>query len=138
MAARFWIRVVSILVPGGEREEWVEEWWGELAASPGGMRQAWGALPDAWYLRTDGWTMNGMIRDVRLAVKGLARKPFFTALAGLTLAVGIGANTAIFSVVDGVLLNPLPYPDSDQLLSMNHTAPGMGVPRRSPSSPTTT
>jgi predicted permease len=128
MPVRLWIRVVSILVPGREREEWVEEWLGELAASPGSMRQAWGALPDAWYLRTDGWTMQGMIRDVRLAVKGLARKPFFTALAGLTLAVGIGANTAIFSVVDGVLLNPLPYPDSDRLLSMNHTAPGMGVP----------
>jgi putative ABC transport system permease protein len=69
-----------------------------------------------------------MLRDVRAAVKGLARKPFFTALAGLTLAMGIGANTAIFSVVDAVLINPLPYPDSGRLLSVNHTAPGLNLP----------
>jgi predicted permease len=125
---RLWVRIVSVLVPGVRREEWIEEWDGELAALGGPMRHVWGALGDAWYLRREGWTMEGMLRDVRLAVKGLARRPFFTALAGVTLAIGIGANTAIFSVVDGVLLNALPYPESDRLLSVNHTAPGMGVP----------
>ena len=125
---RFWVRIVSILVPREDREGWIEEWHGELAAWGGSMRHAKGCVADAWYLRTEGWTMEGMLRDIRLAVKGLARKPFFTALAGITLAIGIGANTAIFSVVDGVLLNALPYPESDRLLSMNHTAPGMGVP----------
>jgi predicted permease len=126
--ARLWVRLVALLVPGGEREEWVEEWDGELAAHGGSMKHAWGALFDAWYLRREGWTMDGMLRDVRGAVKGLARRPFFTALAGVTLAVGIGATTAIYSVVDAVLLNPLPYPDSEALVSVNHTAPGINVP----------
>ncbi|HSG47118.1 MAG TPA: ABC transporter permease, partial [Longimicrobiales bacterium] len=125
---RLWVRLVAALVPGRDREEWVEEWDGELAAHGGSMKHAWGALFDAWYLRREGWTMDGMLRDVRAAVKGLARKPFFTALAGITLAVGIGANTAIYSVVDAVLLNPLPYPESEALVSVNHTAPGINVP----------
>ena len=71
--------------------------------------------------------MDAMWRDVRMAVKGLVRRPFFTALAGLTLAIGIGANTAIYSVVDGVLINPLPFPEAERLLSYNHEAPGLGV-----------
>ena len=51
----------------------------------------------------------------------------FTALTLLTLAIGIGANTAIFSVVSGVLLKPLPYPDSERLVSVWQTAPGLGI-----------
>lgn len=126
-APSMWIRLVSALVPRDVRDEWVEEWNGELAASGGSMKHAWGALADAWYLRTEGWTMDSMWRDVRTAVRGLVRKPFFTVLAGVTLAVGIGANTAIFSVVDGVLINPLPFPEAHRLVSYNHEAPGLGV-----------
>jgi predicted permease len=124
---RGWVRAVSILVPRDEREEWVEEWDGELMASSGSARHAWGAMADAWYLRTQGWTMDGMMRDIRTALRGLVRRPAFTILGGLTLAVGIGANTAIFSVVDGVLINPLPFPDADRIVSYNHQAPGLGV-----------
>jgi len=124
---RLLIRVVALLVPGVERRDWTEEWDAELAANSGTMTQAWGALADAWYLRTEGWTMDTMFRDVRMAVRGLVRRPFFTVLAGVTLAIGIGANTAIYSVVDGVLINPLPFPDSDRLVSYNHQAPGLGV-----------
>jgi len=125
---RLWLRLLSVLVPGDVREQWMEEWTAEVAANGNSTHHVWGALPDAWYLRTDGWTMDGMLRDVRYAVRGLIRNPFFTALAGLTLAIGIGANTAIFSVVDGVILNPLPFPDSHRLVSMNHMGPGLGVP----------
>jgi len=122
-----WIRLVSLLVPAGERENWTAEWLAELAVNHGTMSHAWGVLADAWYLRTEGWTMDAMMRDLRMAVRSLVRRPFFTALAGVTLAVGIGANTAIFSVVDAVLINPLPFPQPDRVVSYNHEAPGLGV-----------
>lgn len=128
MLARLWVRLVSLLVPGRAREAWLEEWIAELTVTGSRATDAWGAFPDAWTLRTDGWTMDGMVRDLRAAVRGLVRRPFFTALAGITLAIGIGANTAIYSVVDAVLLNPLPYPDSDRIVSANHTAPGLNLP----------
>lgn len=123
-----WLRIVSILVPREYRGDWLEEWNAELAAvEEKRLKHALGALPDAWCLRKEGWTMDGMLRDLRLALKGLVRRPFFTALAGITLAIGIGANTAIFSVVDGVLLNPLPFPESSRLVSANFVAPGLNL-----------
>ena len=125
--ADLWIRLISPLVPRGRRRDWIKEWDAELVVSGYPMSHALGALPDAWVMRTDGWTMEGMLRDLRMAVRGFARKPFFTAMAGITLAMGIGANTAIFSVVDGVLLDPLPFPESQELVSVNHTAPASNL-----------
>ena len=74
-------------------------------------------------------------RDLRLALRGMRRRPGFTLAVVLTLALGIGANTAIFGVVDGVLIKPLPYPDAGELVSITHTAPGVGITelRMSPS-----
>jgi predicted permease len=60
-------------------------------------------------------------------LRRLKAAPAFTAVTLLTLAVGVGANIAIFSVVEGVLLKPLPYPDADQLVAVWHAAPGINI-----------
>ncbi len=69
-----------------------------------------------------------MTATPRRVVRRLLRAPMFTVIAVFTLALGIGANTAIFSVVRGVLLKPLPFDDADRLVGLWHTAPGLGIP----------
>jgi predicted permease len=64
---------------------------------------------------------SGFVRDVRVAFRGLLKTPGVTFVVVLTLAVAIGANTAIFSVVDGVLRSPLPYPDEDRIVRVAAT-----------------
>jgi predicted permease len=68
-----------------------------------------------------------MLNDqLRQTLRRLSRAPLFTAITLITLAIGVGANTVIFSVVEGVLLKPLPYPHPEQLIGVWHTAPGIG------------
>jgi predicted permease len=71
--------------------------------------------------------MNSVYGDLKYVVRGFARSPVFTAIVLLTLAIGIGANTALFSVLDGVLLKPLSYPDAERLVGVWQKAPGLGL-----------
>ena len=67
-------------------------------------------------------SVDSVVRDLRYALRGLARRPAFMLAAVVTLAVGIGATTAIFSVVYSVLIKPLPYASADELVSVRHVA----------------
>lgn len=75
-----------------------------------------------------GWgSIERLIEDLRYGLRTLARSPGFAAVAILTLALGIGANTALFSVVNGVLLNPLPYPHSEELVWLAESKPNFAT-----------
>src|SRR6202048_906796 len=71
--------------------------------------------------------MGTLLQDVRYGLRMLVRKPTFTIVAVLTLALGVGDNTAIFRSVNAVLLRPLPYRDPDRLVRIFFNEPGVGL-----------
>src|SRR5215469_11087328 len=71
--------------------------------------------------------MHNLIRDLRYGVRALTQNPGFTATAILSLAIGIGANTAIFSITSALLLRPLPYKDANRLVILWNRSPGLGI-----------
>ncbi|MDX2181274.1 MAG: ABC transporter permease [Bryobacteraceae bacterium] len=75
-----------------------------------------------WESAVEGW-----FADLRQAIRGLRRNPAFALTAIATLSLGLGAVSAIFATVDAVLLRPLPYPNSERLVSLVHTAPGINL-----------
>jgi predicted permease len=130
---RFWfwlIRGLGVIVPHRLRANWRREWQAELYHREMLLSQwdrldwlskldlLWrslGAFADALWMQTYRWE-GEMFQDLRFGVRMLLKKPGFTLMTVLMLALGIGANTAIFSVVNGVLLKPLPYRAPEELI----------------------
>jgi predicted permease len=81
--------------------------------------------------RLESW-LHDVGRDLVFSIRMLTRSPGYAAVAIVTLGLGIGANTAVFTLVDGVLMSPLPYQDSEQLVTLWSTSPSRGLFNRSP------
>ena len=72
--------------------------------------------------------LSNALGELRVATRALLKRPAYAAVAAFTLALGVGANVAIFTVVNAVLIRPLPYPDSDRIVEIRHHMPGLGMP----------
>ena len=125
------VRIVSRLVPRWRRDDWQREWDAELVAqrteedggAPSVLDRSSGAIADALYLRSQAMYFDLWRGDLRFAWRNAVRRPAFTALVVMTLALGIGVNSAVFALVDAVLLRSLPYRDPSRLVFVWQTLP---------------
>jgi putative ABC transport system permease protein len=126
---RRFIACLSRLVPAWARREFRAEWEAELETAwiATDMRLSWGdrrrfarralgALPDAWCLFRQQWSLDMILQDIRFAFRMMRLRVGYTAIVIVTLALGIGASTAMFSAIHAVLLRPLPFTDPDRLV----------------------
>jgi putative ABC transport system permease protein len=128
------LRAAAPIVPGDLRRDWLREWRAEFAYTAAraarlgkpmpvrSLTRALGAIVHAAWLRWDRWRIEMIWQDIKHALRSLRRKPSFTIVVILTLAIGIGGTTAIFGAVNAVLLRPLPYPHPDQLVRVYKTS----------------
>ena len=141
---RLWlwlIALVGVIVPRRLRADWRQEWDAELQnreslladwdklngkAKLDLTRRSLGAFWDALLLQPARWE-DEMFQDMRYGARMLLKHKSFTAVAIVTIALGIGANTAIFSVVNGVLLKSLPFPQSERLVAVSETSKDVPV-----------
>jgi putative ABC transport system permease protein len=129
------VRLMARLVPRWRRADWEREWEAELEAcarevgEPGSalLAHSTGAVADAIYLRSHAMYLDLWWGDVRFAWRNAARRPGFTLLVVLTLALGLGVNSAVFALVDAVLLRPLPFRDPSRIVFIWQTLPEHNV-----------
>jgi predicted permease len=120
------VRATAWLVPAESRSEWRREWSAEIHARRGDIGTvvfALGSLAHAAWLQKEQWRPDMVMADLRYGWRQLKGRPAMAIAAIVTLAIGIGATTAIFSVVYGVLLKPLPYRDPARLVQLWETNP---------------
>jgi predicted permease len=138
-AVRAILALAGRLVPAGRRHTWRSQWLGDLehARRAGGRPSsvALGAFAHAFYLRREEGMMRGFLGDVRQSVRSLARRPGFSVLTVLTLAVGIGTATAMYSLAEVMLFRTLPIPGSEGLVRIHATLPARGWTQSSVSYP---
>ena len=139
-AARL-VALAALLAPARRRAAWHRQWVAELEhrcadRGPGGAtRFALGAIPHALYLRREEARVTGILAEVRHTARGLLRRPGFSLLTIATLAVGIGAATAVFSLAEALLLRPLPLEHNDRLVRIFSTNARRGTSAFSVSHP---
>jgi len=142
MKPHLWlIKFIGVIVPRRLRADWRQEWGAELRYREALLadwdrldwrnkldllRRSVGAFRDALLLQPRRLE-DDVFQDLRIGLRMLLKKPGFTLIAVMTLALGIGANTAIFSVMQSVLVRPLPYQEPERLVWLANTNPSLGV-----------
>jgi predicted permease len=125
---RLWRRLLYVARRRHFERELAEEMEFHRALVSPSSPRGFGSMALAQDNARDVWLwpwLQGVAQDLRFALRALRRNLTFTVVVVVTLALGIGANTAVFSVLDGVLLKPLSYPRAEELVTLRHIAPGV-------------